>query len=75
MKITEYKIKSDKISKKIKIALVSDLHDRPVDKIIDTLFINIYSYSFYIKMTSTSVEALVRSFIKKPLACLTENLK
>jgi len=37
MKITEYKLKSKNLSKKIKIALVSDVHDRPVDKIIDAL--------------------------------------
>jgi len=37
MKITEYIIKSSKITQKTKIALVSDVHDRPVDKIIDAL--------------------------------------
>ena len=37
MKITEYKLKSKNLSKKIKIALVSDVHDRPVDKIIGAL--------------------------------------
>ena len=37
MKITEYRIKSNKISKKFKIALVSDTHDRAVGNIIDAL--------------------------------------
>ncbi len=37
MKITEYSIKNSKIKQKTKIALVSDVHDSSVDKIIDAL--------------------------------------
>ncbi len=37
MKISKYKIKNEKIPQKTTIALVSDVHDRPVDKIIEEL--------------------------------------